>query len=414
MLADAKREGRKLVMLTAYDAGFARVLDDNGTDLVLVGDSLGMVVQGQDSTLPVTVDDIVYHVRCVARGLRRALLIATCRSAPTHARTRARASLRCLQAGAGMVKRRARPQARKSSFPVEREIPVVRAPRPHAHRCCAWAVTRGGTEEAAAARVAKTRVSSEAAGATCDVLECVPSPLAAAITASVAIPRRHRRRCRMRRPGVGVARFPRREHGHRRPKFVKDFSPKAALAGAVQIYADAVRSGAFPEPRTPTTDDRYRHGARRVAHARPRLEARRPAHRFRADDGQPARRPSFAHCACAPACGQDCRERVRESDAIRPERRLRALPAHAGRRCRGPRRRRLRCAVDAERRCDVSLRRDGAVAACACRASRRARRARIVPVTSTACAPWSRAVQPVQPTSTRSAARISSSSRVIR
>ena len=66
MLADAKRDGRKLVMLTAYDAGFARVLDENGTDLILVGDSLGMVVQGHDSTLPVTVDDCVYHVRCVA------------------------------------------------------------------------------------------------------------------------------------------------------------------------------------------------------------------------------------------------------------------------------------------------------------------------------------------------------------
>ena len=60
MLADAKREGRRLVMLTAYDASFARTLDDNGVDLVLVGDSLGMVVQGHNSTLPVVVDDIVY------------------------------------------------------------------------------------------------------------------------------------------------------------------------------------------------------------------------------------------------------------------------------------------------------------------------------------------------------------------
>ena len=76
MLADAKRDGRRLVMLTAYDAGFARVLDENGTDLILVGDSLGMVVQGHDSTLPVTVDDMAYHVRCVKRGLQRALLIA--------------------------------------------------------------------------------------------------------------------------------------------------------------------------------------------------------------------------------------------------------------------------------------------------------------------------------------------------
>ena len=69
MLADAKREGRRLVMLTAYDASFARTLDDNGVDLVLVGDSLGMVVQGRNSTLPVVVDDIVYHTTCAARGI---------------------------------------------------------------------------------------------------------------------------------------------------------------------------------------------------------------------------------------------------------------------------------------------------------------------------------------------------------
>src|SRR4249919_3742458 len=76
MLLDAKREGRRLVMLTAYDAGFARAMDAAGIELVLVGDSLGMVVQGHGSTLPVAVDDIVYHSACVARGLARALLVA--------------------------------------------------------------------------------------------------------------------------------------------------------------------------------------------------------------------------------------------------------------------------------------------------------------------------------------------------
>jgi len=76
MLAEAKRDRRRLAMLTCYDAGFARALDNAGVDLVLVGDSLGMVVQGRDSTLPVSVDDIVYHTACVARGLSRALLVA--------------------------------------------------------------------------------------------------------------------------------------------------------------------------------------------------------------------------------------------------------------------------------------------------------------------------------------------------
>ena len=76
MLSEAREAGRKLVMLTCYDASFARVLDDNGVDLILVGDSLGMVVQGHDSTLSVQVGDIAYHVAAVARGARRALKIA--------------------------------------------------------------------------------------------------------------------------------------------------------------------------------------------------------------------------------------------------------------------------------------------------------------------------------------------------
>ncbi len=77
-LAEAKRNGSKIVMLTAYDAGFARILDANGVDLVLVGDSLGMVVQGHDSTLPVSVHDMVYHTACVARGYVRQCLWLIC------------------------------------------------------------------------------------------------------------------------------------------------------------------------------------------------------------------------------------------------------------------------------------------------------------------------------------------------
>ena len=252
MLADAKREGRKLVMLTAYDAGFARVLDDNGTDLVLVGDSLGMVVQGQDSTLPVTVDDIVYHVRCVARGLRRALLIADLPFGADATPERALdASLRCLQAGAGMVKLEgAGHKLEVIRFLVEREIPVC------AHlgltpqsvlRLGGYKVQ--GREEAAAARVRDDARLVEEAGATLLVLECVPSPLAAAITSSVAIPT----------IGIGAGAacdgqvlvlhdFLGVNTGHRRPKFVKDFLAEGgSLAGAVQAYADAVRSGAFPD-----------------------------------------------------------------------------------------------------------------------------------------------------------------------
>ncbi|MDJ0890018.1 MAG: 3-methyl-2-oxobutanoate hydroxymethyltransferase, partial [Gammaproteobacteria bacterium] len=71
-----KQAGEKIACLTAYDASFARLLDDAGVEVLLVGDSLGMVVQGQETTVPVTMDHMVYHTRAVARGRRRALLIA--------------------------------------------------------------------------------------------------------------------------------------------------------------------------------------------------------------------------------------------------------------------------------------------------------------------------------------------------
>src|SRR5215467_5757375 len=75
-LREMKRRGDKIVVVTAYDASFAGAADAAGVDIVLVGDSLGMVVQGHASTLPVTVDQMVYHTAATARGLRRALLIA--------------------------------------------------------------------------------------------------------------------------------------------------------------------------------------------------------------------------------------------------------------------------------------------------------------------------------------------------
>jgi len=252
MLADAKRDGRKLVMLTAYDAGFARVMDDNGVDLVLVGDSLGMVVQGHDSTLPVTVDDIVYHVRCVAKGLARALLIADLPFGADATPERALdASLRCLQAGAAMVKLEgAGHKLDVIRFLVQREIPVC------AHlgltpqsvlRLGGYKVQ--GREEAAAARVREVARLVAEAGASLLVLECVPSPLAAAITQASSIPT----------IGIGAGvdcdgqvlvlhDLLGANTGHRRPKFVKDFLAEGgSIAGAVRAYADAVRSGAFPD-----------------------------------------------------------------------------------------------------------------------------------------------------------------------
>src|SRR5690606_34865782 len=190
-LADARAQGRRLAMLTAYDAGFARVFDAAGVDLILVGDSLGMVVQGRASTLPVTVDDIAYHTGCVARGLTHALLVADLPFQADATPERALdAATRCLQAGAGMVKLEgAGPKLDVIRFLAEREIPVC------AHlgltpqsvlRLGGYRVQ--GREETAARQLLADAHAVTAAGADLLVLECVPSALAATITAEVAIP----------------------------------------------------------------------------------------------------------------------------------------------------------------------------------------------------------------------------------
>jgi 3-methyl-2-oxobutanoate hydroxymethyltransferase len=251
-LAEARRGGHKLVMLTAYDTGFARVADANGVDLVLVGDSLGMVVQGHGSTLPVTVDDIAYHTACVARGLSRALLVSDLPFQSDATPERALdASTRFLQAGAGMVKLEgAGHKLDTIRFLVEREIPVC------AHlgltpqsvlRFGGYRVQ--GREEAAAKKLRDDALAVAEAGASLLVLECVPSPLATAITGAATI------------PTIGIGAGPGcdgqvlvlhdllgLDGGHRRPKFVKDFLAEGgSVAGAVRAYADAVRDGSFPD-----------------------------------------------------------------------------------------------------------------------------------------------------------------------
>ncbi|MCC4597410.1 3-methyl-2-oxobutanoate hydroxymethyltransferase [Xanthomonas campestris pv. phormiicola] len=251
-LAEAKRRQQKLVMLTAYDAGFARAFDANGVDLILIGDSLGMVVQGHDSTLPVTVDDIVYHTAAVARVLQRALLVADLPFQSDATPERALdASTRLLQAGAEMVKLEgAGHKLEVIRFLSERDIPVCS----HLGLTPQSVLTFGGykiqgREEAAAAKLLDDAKAVAAAGAALLVLECVPSPLAARITAALDIPT----------IGIGAGPdcdgqvlvlhdFLGLDSGHRRPRFVKDFlADGGSIAGAVRAYADAVRAGTFPD-----------------------------------------------------------------------------------------------------------------------------------------------------------------------
>ena len=250
-LAHAKRDGIKLVMLTAYDNSFARVMDANGVDLVLVGDSLGMVVQGHDSTLPVTVEDIVYHTRVVARGLERALLVSDLPFQSDATPERAlQASIALLQAGAEMVK------IEGAGFKldiirhlVEREIPVCS----HLGLTPQSVLRLGGYRvqgrgDAAKQLLDDSRAVAEA-GASLLVLECVPTPIAGRVTAEITIPT----------IGIGAGPdcdgqvlvlhyFLGLDSGHRRPKFVKDFLAEGgSVAGAVRAYADAVRDGSFPD-----------------------------------------------------------------------------------------------------------------------------------------------------------------------
>ena len=252
MLAEARAAGRKLVMLTAYDASFARVLDDNGVDLILVGDSLGMVIQGRDSTLPVTVDDIAYHTACVARGAVHALKIADFPfGSDPDPQAAHSAAVRFVQAGAAMVKLEgAGHKLAIIRYLVEREIPVC------AHLgLTPQSVLRfggfkvQGREQGAAGRLRQEARDVAEAGASLLVLEGVPAPLAAQITAASPIPT----------IGIGAGAgcdgqvlvlhdLLGLDTGHRRPKFVKDFLAEGgSVAGAIRAYVDAVQRGAFPD-----------------------------------------------------------------------------------------------------------------------------------------------------------------------
>lgn len=250
-LAEAKRNGQKLVMLTAYDAGFARTFDANGVDLILIGDSLGMVVQGHDSTLPVTVADMVYHTRVVARVLQRALLVADLPFGADATPERAlEASLQLLQAGAEMVKiEGAGFKLDIIRYLVEREIPVCS----HLGLTPQSVLRLGGYRVQgrgdAAEQLRTDAKAAVEAGANLVVLECVPTPIATQISAEISAPT----------IGIGAGPgcdgqvlvmhdFLGLDSGHRRPKFVKDFLAEGgSVAGAVRAYADAVRDGSFPD-----------------------------------------------------------------------------------------------------------------------------------------------------------------------
>jgi 3-methyl-2-oxobutanoate hydroxymethyltransferase len=252
-LRQMKTAGRRIAALTAYDAAFAAVLDAQGVDVVLVGDSLGMVVQGRDSTVPVSVEDIVYHCACVARGLQRGLLVADMPFLSYATPSRALdAAARLLQGGAAtMVKLEgAGPMLETIRTLSERDVPVCA----HLGLTPQSILKLGGfkvqgRDAEVANRLREDALSVQDAGADLLVLECVPRALAGEITRSLAIPT----------IGIGAGAecdgqilvlhdLLGIDTGHRRPRFVKDFLAEGgSIAKAIAAYVEAVRSGAFPD-----------------------------------------------------------------------------------------------------------------------------------------------------------------------
>lgn len=252
-LQGMKARGEKIAMLTAYDASFAAAMDEVGIDVILVGDSLGMVVQGHASTLPVTLDHLVYHAACVARGVRRALVVADLpfMTYPDPARALDSAARLVRESGAQMVKLEGgRKREAVIRALVDQDIPVCAhlglLPQ-SVHRMGGYLVQ--GRDERSAQAMLEDALLLQEAGASLLVLECVPVGLASEITAALAI------------PTIGIGAGPRCDgqvlvcHDMlgvtpgKRPRFSKNFLEGAGdIRAAFRCYASDVREGRFPGP----------------------------------------------------------------------------------------------------------------------------------------------------------------------
>lgn len=251
-LGKMRAEGRKITMLTAYDASFGAMMDRVGVDTVLIGDSLGNVIQGQRTTLPVTIEHMAYHTECVARGCQRAFVLSdmpfgSYQEGPEQAM---RNAARLMAAGAQMVKLEGGEHMVDTvRFLVERGIPVcahVGLTPQSVNQLGGYRVQ--GRDENGAARMKADALALEQAGASLLVLEMVPSALAADITTSLTT---------MATIGIGagpdcdgqvlvlydmIGVFP-----GKKARFVKDFMVGAAsIEEALANYVRDVRDGSFP------------------------------------------------------------------------------------------------------------------------------------------------------------------------
>lgn len=252
-LAKMKAEGVKIASLTAYDASFAAVLDGVGVDFILVGDSLGNVIQGHATTVPVTVDDIVYHTRNVARGLKRAFLMADMPflTYPTPGTALDNAGRLMQEGGAKMVKLEGSgTQADIVRYLTDNGVPVCAhlGLRPQfVHKLGGYPLQ--GKDPAAAEAMLKDAQDLEQAGADMILLEKVPTALAARITTKVKV------------PVIGIGAGPQVDGQilvlydmlgitpGKPAKFVRNFMTGVdSAAKGVAAYVQAVRDGSYPAP----------------------------------------------------------------------------------------------------------------------------------------------------------------------
>jgi len=250
-LGERSRKGERFTSLTAYDASMARILDDSGVDLILVGDSLGNVIQGHETTLPVTLDDMVYHAAAVARGCRRALIMADMpfmADADPHMALLSAARL-MREGGAHIVKiEGGKPLAEHIALLSKRGIPVcahIGLKPQSVHKLGGYRVQ--GRDRASMDAILEDAWAVVDAGADMLLLECVTSELAAEIVSAVKIP--------VIGIGAGAA-----CQGHvlvlydilgitpgPHPRFYQNFlSEGGSIQGAVAVYVDAVMSGRYP------------------------------------------------------------------------------------------------------------------------------------------------------------------------
>jgi 3-methyl-2-oxobutanoate hydroxymethyltransferase len=252
-LRDMRAAGEPITMLTCYDASFARLLDAQGVDCLLIGDSLGMVIQGLDSTLPVTLDEVAYHTRCVARGLGAAWLIADMPFGSYQAGPQAAldSAVKLMQAGAKMVKLEGGAWlAPTIAFLVERGIPVCAhlGLTPQSVHALGGYRIQGRSDSDAERLLADARALDDA-GAALIVLELIPAALAARVTQAVT----------MATIGIGAGRDVSGQvlvlhdmldvYPGKKPRFVRNFMQgQPDIGAAVAAYVAAVKDRSFPGP----------------------------------------------------------------------------------------------------------------------------------------------------------------------